>query len=150
MKSINQNIETIVGDYFVDDRGKIIIYNNLPLLSFKRFYFVSNHTQNFIRAWHGHKNELKAVSAIKGVAQISIVKIDEWSQPSKNLEIKTVFLTSEKPQFILIPPGSAHGLKTLSSDTELMFFSSSTVEESMNDDYRFVFDYWNPWEINYR
>ena len=150
MNSKHEKIETIVGDHFVDDRGKIIFYNNLPLINFKRFYFVSNHMQNFVRAWHGHKNELKAVSVVRGSAQISVVMVDNWSNPSKNLEIKTVFLTSEKPQFILIPPGSAHGLKTLSANTELLFFSSSSVEESINDDYRFKFDYWNPWEINYR
>lgn len=150
MNSKHEKIETIVGDHFVDDRGKIIFYNNLPLINFKRFYFVSNHMQNFVRAWHGHKNELKAVSVVQGSAQISVVMVDNWSNPSKNLEIKTVFLTSEKPQFILIPPGSAHGLKTLSANTELLFFSSSSVEESINDDYRFKFDYWNPWEINYR
>lgn len=150
MKSGNDSIETIIGDHFVDDRGKIIFYNNLPLLNFKRFYFVSNHMQNFIRAWHGHKNEFKAVSVIRGVAQISVVKIDDWSQPSKDLEIKTVYLSSEKPQFILIPPGSAHGLKTLTAETELLFFSSSSVEESINDDYRYKYDYWNPWDISYR
>lgn len=150
MNSRHEKIETIVGDHFVDDRGKIIFYNNLPLINFKRFYFVSNHMQNFIRAWHGHKYELKAVSVVRGVAQISVVMVDDWKNPSKNLEIKTVFLTSEKPQFILIPPGSAHGLKTLSANTELLFFSSSSVEDSINDDYRFKFDYWNPWEINYR
>jgi dTDP-4-dehydrorhamnose 3,5-epimerase-like enzyme len=150
LNSKHEKIETIVGDHFVDDRGKIIFYNNLPLINFKRFYFVSNHMQNFVRAWHGHKNELKAVSVVRGSAQISVVMVDNWSNPSKNLEIKTVFLTSEKPQFILIPPGSAHGLKTLSANTELLFFSSSSVEESINDDYRFKFDYWNPWEINYR
>jgi dTDP-4-dehydrorhamnose 3,5-epimerase-like enzyme len=150
LNSKHEKIETIVGDHFVDDRGKIIFYNNLPLINFKRFYFVSNHMQNFVRAWHGHKNELKAVSVVQGSAQISVVMVDNWSNPSKNLEIKTVFLTSEKPQFILIPPGSAHGLKTLSANTELLFFSSSSVEESINDDYRFKFDYWNPWEINYR
>jgi dTDP-4-dehydrorhamnose 3,5-epimerase-like enzyme len=150
LNSKHEKIETIVGDHFVDDRGKIIFYNNLPLINFKRFYFVSNHMQNFVRAWHGHKHELKAVSVVRGSAQISVVMVDDWSNPSKNLEIKTVFLTSEKPQFILIPPGSAHGLKTLSANTELLFFSSSSVEESINDDYRFKFDYWNPWEINYR
>ena len=62
-------------------------------MNFKRFYIVSNHMQNFVRAWHAHKHELKAVSVLRGSVQVSIVKVDDWTKPSKNLEIKSVFLS---------------------------------------------------------
>ena len=39
---------------------------------------------------------------------------------------------------------------TLSKDAKLLVFSSSTVDESKNDDFRFPFDMWNPWVIEQR
>lgn len=50
-------------------------------------------------------------------------------------------LSSEKPSILYIPPGYANGFKTLTEDTILMFFSTSTLEESKGDDIRFDWDY---------
>jgi hypothetical protein len=38
----------------------------------------------------------------------------------------------------------------LSADAILLVYSSTSLEESKGDDYRFEFDYWNPWEIEQR
>jgi dTDP-4-dehydrorhamnose 3,5-epimerase len=56
-------------------------------------------------------------------------------------------MSSSNPAAFYIPAGYANGFMTLSDDTQILVFSSTTLEESQGDDYRFEFDYWNPWEI---
>jgi dTDP-4-dehydrorhamnose 3,5-epimerase len=145
-----RDIELIQGERFIDDRGALNFFSNLGVDGWKRFYIVENHDINFIRAWHGHKNEAKLVVPISGTALIGTVQVDNWTNPSTELKIKTTILSAEKPCALMIPGGFANGFKNLSPNTKLMFFSSSTVEESKNDDYRFAWNYWNPWGNNFR
>ena len=138
------------GANYVDDRGSLKFFNNLDLSFWKRFYLVENHRQGFIRAWHGHKNEHKLIIPISGVTLVGAVHIDDWSEPSKNLEINKFILSSHDPKPLLIPNGYANGFKNLTSDSSLLIFSSSSLSESHNDDYRFDWNYWNCWEENFR
>lgn len=133
----------------VDDRGQLIFANDFDFKKYgiRRFYAVSNHKQGFVRAWHGHKNEAKFVLVSKGAAVVSIIKIDKWENPSKDLEIKKFVLSVEKPSVLYIPAGYVNGFMTLTQDTQVFFFSTSTIEESKGDDIRFESRYWNPWEI---
>jgi dTDP-4-dehydrorhamnose 3,5-epimerase len=47
-----------------------------------------------------------------------------------------------KPSVLWIPPGHANGFKSLAPGTKVMFFSTSTLEESRGDDVR-----WDPHEF---
>lgn len=134
----------------VDDRGYLRFSNNFSLSNYKRFYDVSNYEANFIRAWHGHKKESKAVIVRQGSAMICLVKIDNWEKPSKNLKIEKFFLSYESPKILEIPSGYANGFKSLEPNTKITFYSNKTLENSLNDDFRFAFDYWNPWDKFYR
>jgi dTDP-4-dehydrorhamnose 3,5-epimerase-like enzyme len=133
-----------------DDRGYLRFCNEFSLSNYLRFYDVSNYEANFIRAWHGHKNESKAVIVRQGSAMICLVKIDNWVKPNKNLKIEKFFLSHESPKILEIPAGYANGFKSLEPKTRITFYSNKTVEDSLNDDFRFAFDYWNPWDIVYR
>jgi dTDP-4-dehydrorhamnose 3,5-epimerase-like enzyme len=146
----SQVIEVIDGEKFVDDRGGVFFINNFMLGEYKRFYIVQNHSNNFVRAWHGHKREAKAVTVLSGTAMIACVKVDNWDNPSKKLEINKFVLTSSNPKIVKIPEGYANGFKTLEHGTKVCFFSSSSLEDSKNDDFRFAYDYWNPWAIEFR
>ena len=137
----------IIGDLAVDDRGELMFTNQFDMKSVKRFYVVSNHKQGFIRAWHAHKLESKYVFIVNGTALISTVQIDDWNNPSSDLAIDKFVLTAKKPSILYIPNGYANGFKTLSSDTKIIFFSTSTLGDSIDDDYRFDAYKWNPWEI---
>ena len=137
----------IDGDLSVDDRGELMFVNKFDMESVKRFYVVSNHKQGFIRAWHAHKFESKYVFIVNGTALISTVLIDDWNNPSSDLAIDKFVLTAKKPSILYIPNGYANGFKTLSSDTKIIFFSTSTLGDSIDDDYRFDAYKWNPWEI---
>ena len=137
----------INGDLSADDRGELMFVNQFNMELVKRFYVVSNHKQGFIRAWHAHKLESKYVFIVNGTALISTVQIDDWNNPSSDLAIEKFVLTAKKPSILYIPNGYANGFKTLSSDTKIIFFSTSTLGDSIDDDYRFDAYKWNPWEI---
>ena len=136
----------INGDLSADDRGELMFVNQFNMELVKRFYVVSNHKQGFIRAWHAHKIESKYVFVVNGAALISTVQIDDWNNPSSDLAIDKFVLTAKKPTILYIPNGYANGFKTLSSDTKIIFFSTSTLGDSIDDDYRFDAYKWNPWE----
>jgi dTDP-4-dehydrorhamnose 3,5-epimerase-like enzyme len=67
--------------------------------------------------------------------------------PDKDQEITRVVLDSRKPSALYVPKGYANGFMSLSQNALLLILSSTTLEESQGDDYRFPFDYWNPWQV---
>ena len=140
----------IDGDLSVDDRGELMFVNKFDMESVKRFYVVSNHKKGFIRAWHAHKIESKYVFVVNGTALISTVQIDDWDKPSSDLIVEKFVLTAKKPSILYIPSGYANGFKTLSTETKIIFFSTSTLKDSIDDDYRYDAYKWNPWEITER
>ena len=140
----------IKGVKAVDDRGSLGFVNDFLLNDFKRFYTVENHEQGFIRAWHGHMKESKAIIAIKGSILVGAVQMTDTKNPDKSKAVSRFVLSSDTPSVLVVPTGFANGFKTLSKDAILLFLSSSTLEESQGDDFRFPFDYWNPWTIEPR
>ncbi|RKY11993.1 MAG: sugar epimerase [Planctomycetota bacterium] len=135
------------GGLAVDDRGEVSFVNGFDMKDVKRFYTVSNHKSGFIRAWHAHKKEAKYVMAVSGAAVIGAVKIDNWQKPSRDLPVQRHVISAKKPQLIYIPPGFANGFMSLTSDLKLVFFSTSTIEQSAKDDIRYDARYWDIWEV---
>lgn len=140
----------VAGGKVFDDRGSLTFINDLDLSQFKRFYIVENHAKGFVRAWHGHKKEAKAVVVVSGSALVAAVKVDNWESPSKDLKVERVVLSAEKPAALLIPAGYANGFMTLTESAKVMFLSTSSLEESAGDDFRFDARLWNPWNIEER
>ena len=136
-------VELINGGVAVDDRGQLSFVNDFDFTDVKRFYMVENHEQGFIRAWHGHKKEGKYVFVTNGAVLIGAVNMETE-------DINRFILSSNKPQVLYIPPGYANGFMNLKNNTKVIFFSTSTLEDSMNDDIRFEWDKWNIWNIERR
>lgn len=147
---MKNNLNTKDVQTFVDDRGFLRFCNEFDLSRYVRFYDVCNFKSNFIRAWHGHKIESKAVIVREGSAMVCLVKIDNWENPSKNLNIHKFFLSYEAPKILEIPPGYANGFINLEPKSKLTFYSDRSNSQSSEDDYRYEFDYWNPWKIVFR
>jgi len=59
-------------------------------------------------------------------------------------------LSEHKPGILFIPPGYANGMMTLSLGTKLLIFSSSTVQDSTQDDFRYPSRYWDAWDVEER
>ncbi len=135
------------GGLAVDDRGETVFVNEFNFEGVKRFYIVSNHKAGFVRAWHAHRHEAKYITAVSGGAIVGAVKIDNWDKPSKDLLVERYVMSSKKPQVLYIPAGYANGFMSLTSDLKLMFFSTSTLEESAKDDIRYDARYWDIWNV---
>lgn len=137
----------IEGGLVVDDRGQVAFVNDFHFEGVKRFYAVSNHQAGFVRAWHAHKKESKYVLVAKGSAVIGAVAIDNWDNPSKDLEVQRFVIASQKPSVLYIPAGYANGFMTLTEDAQLFFFSTSSLDESRGDDFRYDARHWNIWDV---
>ena len=131
------------GGISVDDRGSVRFVNDFDFEGVKRFYHVENHRSGFIRAWHGHVKEGKYVYVAKGSALIGVVNI-------KTEEIQKFILSDKTPKVLWIPPGNYNGFKSLEEETKILFFSTSSLEDSLGDDIREEHNKWNIWEENYR
>ena len=141
----------ILGKRFIDDRGSLNAINGLSFSAIKRFYTVQNHKAGTVRAWHAHKIEAKYAVVVKGAAIVAAVKIDDWEYPThSNPTVERRIMSAEQPEAFYIPPGYANGWRSLTDDTVLMFFSTTTSEESMGDDYRFPARMWDIWEVKER
>lgn len=137
----------VAGDLAVDDRGSVSFVNGFGFEGVKRFYVVSNHERRFVRAWHAHKEEAKYCFVVQGSALFGAVAVDDWNAPSRELEVHRFVLSAGKPSVLFIPAGHANGFMSLAEDTKVMFFSTSSVEDSRRDDVRYDARYWDIWNV---
>jgi dTDP-4-dehydrorhamnose 3,5-epimerase len=133
----------ILGGISVDDRGSVRFVNDFNFGDVKRFYQVENHSKGFIRAWHGHKKEGKYVYVSSGTALIGVVNMDTE-------KVEKFVLSSKSPRVLYIPPNNFNGFKSLEENTVILFFSTSTLEESLGDDIRESHDKWDIWNEDFR
>lgn len=127
-------------DSAVDDRGQLEFINTVSLEPVKRFYIVENHVPGFVRAWHGHAREGKFAMLLRGSALLiaaPLALFDAESPLGNEAAVDRVAMTWRPRTLIWIPPGYAHGFKLLTSDAQIMFFSTATLEESKQDDIRY-------------
>ena len=142
--------ELLRGGLAVDDRGEVGFVNEFAFAGVRRFYTVRNHVTGFVRAWHGHRREEKYVLAASGAALVCCVEVDDWENPSPELEVRRFVLSDRSPSVLHVPAGSVNGFMTLTPDATLVFFSTSTLEESLGDDVRFPARFWDPWQVEER
>ncbi len=140
----------IKGGLSVDDRGEVTFINDFHFEGIKRFYTIINHSNGFVRAWHGHKKESKYFHVIKGAALVCAVKIDNWTKPSPDLKVSKFTLSEKSPSALFIPAGFANGFMSLTEECKIIVFSTSSIEESLNDDFRFDARFWDPWKVEER
>jgi dTDP-4-dehydrorhamnose 3,5-epimerase-like enzyme len=133
-----------------DERGRIIFANDFSFDRIKRFYLIDTDNTEVIRAWHGHMVEEKYALVLGGSAIIGTVPLTDAQNPSKDVEARQYILRADKPQILHIPAPYANGVRALEPGTKVMFFSTSTLEESKADDYRFPPDYFGGevWRVN--
>lgn len=157
------SLKLIAGGVAGDDRGFVRFINDFNPVEagVKRFYQVENHRAGFVRAWHGHVKEGKYVYVPRGAALVGAVEMKlEGTGLAEGcpgaeyvLDTDTVqkwTLSSATPKVLYIPSGYANGFKTLAEDTIMMFFSTSTLDDSKGDDIRFHYTDCNIWEEDFR
>ena len=127
------------GNIFSDQRGKLLFNNSFDLSQVKRVYVIKNDSTT-ARRWQGHKVEQRWFSAMNGIFEIELIKVDDWKKPNKNLKTKTFKLSDKKLDFLHIPSGYISSIKPLSNDAILLVFSDFKFGE-ISDDYKYPHDY---------
>lgn len=130
------------GNIHADHRGTVRFVNDFQFEGVKRFYTIKHPDPKIIRAWQGHKLETKYFYVANGAFKMSWVKMDNWEQPSKDLEIHHKELKDSESELLVIKPGHATAIRALIPGSTLMVFSDKSLEESKADDYRFDADFW--------
>lgn len=133
------------GGLIVDERSSISFVNEFHFQDVQRFYIIENHRTGMVRAWQAHKYEAKYVNVVKGSALVCAVEIDNWDNPSPGQKVYRYVLSEKSPSVLFIPKGFAHGFMSLSEDTKLIVYSTSSLEESKDDEYTYDAEYWDAW-----
>lgn len=136
------NPKIIQGGNFSDHRGTISYVNDFSFKNIERFYIISNSDENPIRAWQGHKLDAKNFYCINGSFKIHFVKIDNWDNPSKDLNIETIIVSASESKIVHIPAGYANAIESLETDSKLISFSTLPLANVGDDDVRYTLDYW--------
>lgn len=136
------NPKIIQGGDFSDHRGTISYVNDFSFKNIQRFYIISNSDENPTRAWQGHKLDAKNFYCVNGSFKIHFVKIDNWENPSKNLKIETIIVSSSESKIVCIPAGYANAIESLETDSKLISFSTLPLVAVCDDDVRYASDYW--------
>lgn len=147
-----EDIKILNGDIAVDDRGSLRFINEFDFKDVKRFYQVENHDDDIVRAFHGHMKEAKYVYVASGSIILCLAKLNADKKLDKNAKIERLVVSASKPKIIYVPSGYANGFKALEKNTKIIFFSTTTLQESLGDDYRFPYDFFGEeiWEVENR
>ena len=140
--------EYISGKNHTDARGVISFVNDFHLDLVKRFYIIEPTDIQTVRAWQGHKKEQKWFCVVSGSFSFAVVRLDDWENPSANLEVKEFVLSYNSIGILHIPGGYANGFKAMEPNSKVIVFTDFTVKQSSNDDYRFDQNLWYDWGSN--
>ena len=132
----------ILGGNFADNRGEVAFVNDFSFSDIKRFYTITNAAEKPLRAWQGHKLDQKNFFCVTGSFQIFYVKVDNWENPSKNLEVKSEILKASESKILVIPPGYANAILSLESNSKLISFCTLSLNDISHDDVRFDAKTW--------
>lgn len=135
------NIKSISGGLAVDHRGQIRFVNDFDMEQVKRFYLIRNVDTELIRGWRAHRIEQRWFYAVSGSFSVSIIQIDDWAEPSKNLPVQRHVLAAEKSEILHVPPGFGTAFRALSPDSELLVFADYGIDHAPMDDYTYATDY---------
>jgi dTDP-4-dehydrorhamnose 3,5-epimerase-like enzyme len=143
---MNQLPNLIQGGSYQDERGKLTFVNDFDLSQVKRYYIIEHTDASVVRAWQGHKKEQKWFQVLSGRFLVSVIQPDNWENPSENIEPETFILTATENKVLHIPGGFANGFKALEPNSRVIVFSDFSLEESVNDNFRFDSQLWFDWK----
>ena len=138
----------------LDDRGVLTFCNEFGLAGVKRFYTISNHRREFVRAWHGHARSctwLWPISGIWRVAANGMSAPDALGAPVMAFVSKPQTFVIDSRSILFVPVGWYNGHQNLTEGSVLGVFSTATMEEVATDDCRLPWDHWpDVWEEKQR
>lgn len=130
----------ITGNRHSDQRGILLYNNDFDASLVKRIYIIENENLEFKRGWQGHQIEQRWFSAVSGNFKIQLIKIDNWENPSKDLEILTYIIDSEKLNILHVPSGYISSIQSLEQNSKLLVMADYLLGET-KDEYRYDIEY---------
>ncbi|PPK99531.1 WxcM-like domain-containing protein [Parapedobacter indicus] len=124
-----------------DHRGSIRFVNDFDMTAVKRFYIIENKDTETIRGWRAHRIEQRWFYVLEGAFFMKTVKIDDWSQASKELPVEHTILRSEEQRIIHVPVGFGTAFQALEPGSRLLVFADHGIEHAQHDDYTYPVDY---------
>ena len=137
---VTSNQLLITGNKYEDQRGIITFNNEFDASEIKRIYTIENNSLDFIRGWQGHKVEQRWFAAMKGEFEVSIIEIDDFDQPSKDVKISKYQLNDESLTYLHIPSGYITAIQAKKEGSKLLVLADYALGE-IQDEYRFALDY---------
>lgn len=136
-------VTLISGQIHEDPRGSVAFNNGLDIFGFRRMYVLTNSEDLPLRGWHGHANEAKIFTCLSGSVEIAGVRIDDWASPSKGLNVEKFEITAGTLDAVFVPAGYANAVRSNVPGARVQVLSSSTLEDSKADDFRYPMDFWS-------
>ena len=133
------------GGKYEDHRGILEYFNDFDMSLIKRIYFTTHFSTKTIRAWQGHKIESRWFICVKGAFTVKLIHIDDWDNPSDELNVFEYQLSHQKQELLYIPSGYVNGFKAEKENSKLMILSDYKLNEIENDQVRFNQDKWTLW-----
>ena len=134
------DLNLIVGNCHSDERGFLFYNNHFDASLIKRIYIIENKTNAFFRGWQGHQIEQRWFSAISGKFKIELIEIDNWESPSKDLNINSFVIESDKLDILHVPSGYVTSIQSLGPASKLLVMADYLLGE-IKDEFRFDIDY---------
>ncbi len=140
---MDQVPKLIVGARHVDERGSLLFNNELNISNFRRMYIIKNSDSQPFRGWHGHEFESKIFITLSGRIRFGAVRVKDWSNPDKSEVPQVAELKADSLDAFFVPGGYANGILSLEPGSQALVISSSTLSESLVDDYRIESTFWD-------
>lgn len=128
------------GNRYRDQRGTLTYNNDFDASVVKRIYTIENASTDFVRGWQGHAIEQRWFAAMVGSFQISIIKVNDFEEPSKDLPIEKYILNDSALTYLHVPSGYITAIQALESPSKLLVLADYGLGEIV-DEYRFELDY---------
>ena len=123
----------IDGSFFSDTRGRIDFVNGFVVNDFCRVYRITHDDTSVIRAWQGHRIEVKAFWVVRGSFVINAVKVDDFDNINKEIKPEAFKLEANESKILVIPGGYANGFKALEGGSTMVVFSNLGLDDSAQD-----------------
>ena len=136
------NSQFLEGNKHTDIRGTITFNNDFDASKVKRIYTIENHSTDFIRGWQGHQIEQRWFACMKGSFEISVIEVDDFTKPSKDLTIRKYILTDEVLSYLHIPSACITAIQAKSAESKLLVLADYSLGE-ISDEYRYDLDYFD-------
>lgn len=128
------------GKKYEDERGIITYNNDFDASSVKRMYTIQHHSTDFIRGWQGHRIEQRWFACMEGIFEISVMVLDDFVNPSKNLPIQRYLLTDDELTYLHVPRGCITAIQAKENNSKLIAFSDYKLGD-IDDEYRYSLDF---------